>query len=149
MNYKPIQPQISVKEFRQLLSEHKPNKIDPNLHRNLNRGWMLPYLLGTDSYVWGRWNYWAQMEQAQRLMDWDIPKIEFDNGGYSECADRSPTYKHLEECLDLIPKNQHWRSWSSDTYLMYFLDWLLFGFGTLEKEPTEPSGCEGASMRLY
>jgi hypothetical protein len=32
----------------------------------------------------------------------------------------------------------------------YFLDWLLFGFGHPGYDlPDEPSGCSGASMRLY
>lgn len=35
-------------------------KLDPNLKRDLEWGWMLPYLWQLESHTCGRWDYWAR-----------------------------------------------------------------------------------------
>jgi hypothetical protein len=127
----------------------KPKKIDPNLKRELESGWLFPFLIGLDAMAWGRWTYWLNMHKHQKLMDWGIPPIKFGCGGSKAEGEGSFTRNHLENCLDLISGHGSWKSWSSQEYLLYFFDWLLFGFGYLKEEPKEPNGCKGASMRLY
>jgi hypothetical protein len=127
----------------------KPKKIDPNLKRELKSGWLFPFLVTLDAMAWGRWVYWLNMHKHQKLMDWGIPQIEFNSGGSKAEGEGSFTRNHLENCLDLIPGHGSWKSWSSQEYLLYFFDWLLFGFGFSKEEPKEPNGCKGASMRLY
>jgi hypothetical protein len=129
------------------LRNHKPNKIDPNLQRDLKHGWMLPYLLGMDERADGRWDYWCRTLQAGQLLDDPIPQIDWCDG----LRDASPWRKHCEECLDLVAHSGHagWMGWSSWDNFDYFLSWLLFGFGCAHQRelPREPT--KGASMRLY
>lgn len=134
------------------LSKWKPNKINPNLKRKLSPGWMIPYLLDIDMMTWQRWDYWAKMMMAGELLPEPIPQIEFDFGSCRNAeGEGSGARNHIEKCLDLIPQHGSWLGWSSWQYFDYFMDWLLFGFGYhgQPEEPTEPSGCTGASMRLY
>ncbi len=140
---------FNISGFRKALKLRIPNKIDPNLKRNLRHGWLLPYLVNADLATWGRWDYWIRMMEAKTLLEEPIPEIDFEEfpGGNERVRN------HLEKCLDLIPNiyKGGWLSWSSWRYMDYFIDWLLYGFGChLQKElPAEPPGCEGASMRLY
>jgi hypothetical protein len=153
--------------------QRKKNLI-PNLQRNLVHGWLLPYLGQIDSLLWGRWNYWArcqtipkhtwyrwQLEPAfaliegrspeylpkfvieETLPDEPIPQIKWHYSSAGEAM--------LQDTLNCIPQHGEWQGWSSWTYLEYFLDWALFGFGhpAYRQLPQEPEGCEGASMRLY
>jgi hypothetical protein len=134
------------------LSKWKPNKINPNLKRKLSPGWMIPYLLDIDMMTWQRWDYWAKIMMAGKLLPEPIPQIEFDFGSCRNAeGEGSGARNHIEKCLDLIPQHGSWLGWSSWQYFDYFMDWLLFGFGYhgQPEEPTEPSGCTGASMRLY
>jgi len=147
---------------RQYLAEKHEGKkdrrdsIDPNLERTLERGWLLPYLMQYDDALWGRWDYWGRTTMAGRLLDEPIPQITWDNqrpfGGIkNRYVDGGLGYKHISDCLDLVTNygRLSWTGWSSFSNINYFLDWLLFGFGFLHEEPKEPSGCKGASMRLY
>jgi hypothetical protein len=124
-----------------------PKKLDPELHRDLEHGWLLPYLLEIDSRLWGRWDYWSDTYMAQNLLDSPIPKIDFVEGDQTN----SLGYKHLSHCLNLITNCNDWQGWGSWQHMDYFLDWLLFGLGHHgNKElPTEKSDQRGASMRLY
>lgn len=156
---------------------YKPKRrknIIPNLKRNLKHGWLLPFLAQTDRYVWGRWDYWSQCQaipehawlrwkiepilamMSDRLAEplprfvieetlpaYPIPQIEWQ---YSPLAESM-----LHASLDAIPTHGEWQTWSAWEYVDFFLDWCLFGFGhpAYRTLPIEPSGCEGASMRLY
>ncbi|ACK73885.1 hypothetical protein PCC7424_5827 (plasmid) [Gloeothece citriformis PCC 7424] len=153
--------------------KRKKRKLIPNLERDLKPGWLLPYLGQIDSLLWGRWNYWAKCqlmpsaayeglkwEKAisiveereptvpdfvieQTLPDEPIPQIDFQ---YSPAAEQM-----LHESLNAIPTHGSWQGWGAWTYIEYFLDWLLYGFGhpNYQQLPSERQGCEGASMRLY
>lgn len=145
------------------LKSWKPNKIDPNLKRNLEHGWMVkhpnpnniatnPILFELDALTWQRWSYWGDTMLAGKVLDKPIPQIEFDAGSCGSAeGEGSGARSHIEKCLDLIPRYGGWLGWSSWQYFDYFLDWLLYAFGHPGQPtlPVEPSGCEAASMRLY
>jgi hypothetical protein len=134
------------------MQQRQKYKPDPKLERILERGWLLPYLLHADTLTWQRWEYWTELMEAGEVGDRPIPQIEWTTDGTGRTLFDQQGHKHLEHCFDLIPNDGHggWAGWSSWTYVDYFFDWLLFGFGQRGYDlPTEPRGCEGASMRLY
>lgn len=166
------QQRQKIWQLHQSKSQNK--KLDPHLKRNLKHGWLFPYLVQTDNLLWGRWQYWGKSQLLpdiawqrwklektiafltdrkpkaipdfvveQTLPDGGIPQITWN---YNEQAE-----KMLIKCLDSIPNSGTWNTISSWTYLHYFIDWLLFGFGHpgYKELPPEPQGCKGASMRLY
>lgn len=133
--------QRQLEAMRRYVAEAKPRKLDPELKRELHRGWLLPYLLRLDDAAWGRWDHWARTQHAGRLLDEPIPQIEWTRHDAGR--------KMWEKCLDSVTRHGGWRGWSSWRYVDYFFDWLLFGFGKLDTLPEEPSECAGASMRLY
>lgn len=135
--------------LRSALRSWKPNKVDPKLQRNLEHGWLVPYLLDIDAVTWQRWEYWCRLMEAGKLLDEPIPPIFFENDG--QCIGGSTGHKHLETCLNSIPRDGSWQSWECWQYMDYLLNYLLFGFGYQGQRelPEEPSGCQGASMRLY
>lgn len=141
------QQQKALSWLRTELRVEPPKKIDNTLQRNLKRGWLIPYLVAIESQLWGRWEYWSELMEANALTDTPIPQIEFHDGRGGGAR------KHLERCLDLVPNqgSGSWKGWSSWQNFNYFLDWLLYGFGYVGQQelPPEPRGCEGASMRLY
>jgi hypothetical protein len=124
-----------------------PRKPDPSVHRDphvLGRGWLLPYLLGIDDLIWGRWDYWARTRMAGTLLDEPIPQISFIHEGMQE---KDTCRRMLEASLNSIPRHGEWRTWGHWQYIDYFFDWLLFGFGHNPEPPKEPE--EGAFSRLY
>jgi hypothetical protein len=137
----------SIGAMRWHLQRCRPNTIDPDLKRDLTRGWLLPYLLELDEWADGRWAYWCRTEEAGKLLDEPIPQVSWCYDPHSA----APARKHLESCLDLIPNHGHdsWLGWSSWDSFDYFLSWLLYGFGSpLQPElPREVN--QGCSMRLY
>jgi len=134
-----------IAQLRSRFDRFKVKLPDPNLQRDLSHGWMLPMLLHLDEWLWGRWDYWADLYAATELPEQPIPHLELLS------APHPGTRKMLEASLDCIPRHGSWQTWGSWQYVSYFLEWLLFGFGHKgQKElPVEPVGCEGASMRLY
>jgi len=150
----------------------KKKKLDPNLKRDLKPGWLMPYLFEIESMFWGRWNYWEECQlipseiwkfwQMQTLItgktetkyipkyvientipDREIPQIEWQQDKETE--------NMLWKSLNLIPEYGEIKGFSSQIYLEYFLDWLLFALGhpAYLEEPKEPNNCKGASLRLY
>lgn len=124
----------------------QPQKPRAGVHRDLKRGWLLPVLTDMDSYLWGRWDYWAELTHNARLPERPIPRIEWVSREEGKVAERM-----LTASLNCITSHGEWMSWGSAEYFRYFLDWLLYAFGSsLQVEaPREPRGCEGASDRLY
>ncbi len=135
--------------LRSALKSWKSNKVDPQLQRTLQHGWLVPYLLDIDAVTWQRWEYWCRSMEAGKLLDEPIPEIFFEKDGVAH--DSSTGYRHLDQCLNSIPKHGSWQGWESWQYMDYLLDYLLFGFGYHGQQelPKEPSGCDGAGMRLY
>jgi hypothetical protein len=48
-----VETKTRVEELRTLLHQYKPPKPDPDLKRDLQPGWLMPYLLKVDAYTWG------------------------------------------------------------------------------------------------
>lgn len=143
-----------IMSLRNDLMKYPENKIDKTVKRNLQHGWLMPYLLELDLVSWQRWHYLEGIFVKGKLPEKGIPQLEFcfgDNGNNTVKTIGSPARSHLERCLDLIPNSSGWRGWGNWQYFNYFLEFLLFGFGDPSQleEPKEPSGCVGASMRLY
>jgi hypothetical protein len=141
-------------ELESRLGKRKKPKINPDCQFDLGHGWLIPYLMYLDLLTWKRWDYWAKTLEAGKLLDEDIPQIEFGTGrGSGFEGESGVTRRHLEECLDLIPNygGGGWLGWSSWEFFNYFLRWLLYGFGFPGQPelPKEPPGCKGASSRLY
>lgn len=126
-----------------------PKPVDASLQRDLERGWMVPYLLGVDALLWGRWEYWFAIHLEGALPEAPIPPLDWDlYGADGGKIGHGPGRRMLERCLESISGT--WRGWSTWNEMNYLLDWLLFGFGAQDVElPQEPYGAAGASMRLY
>ena len=126
---------------------------DPQIERDLTHGWLLPALLHLDDCLWHRWDYWRQCQETEELPgglrgelpQTQIPRLDILHFPHQE------TRQMLEASLDCIPQHGSWQTWGGWTYFDYFLSWLLFGFGHKGQSelPVEPSGCVGASNRLY
>lgn len=136
----------SVREFARGLpiTIKRPDKT---IHRDLEHGWLMPLLVEMETQLWGRWEYWIQLQLDGKLTaeQGPIPRIEFGDGRNAQVS------KMVEASLDAI-SNHGWRgAWSSSGHFDYFLDWLLFSLGHVDQKtlPKEPHGCEGASDRLY
>mgnify|MGYP006921302639 CR=1 FL=1 len=132
-----------IDALRKAVTEAKPKKeLIGDLVRDLKPGWILPMLIEIDAHTWGRWAHWCDINEAGSIGDKPIPKIKFE-------PHQQHGKKMIERCLNSITRYGSWQGWSSFEYFNYFLDWLLYAFGHARQLPKEPSGCEGASMRLY
>src|SRR5579871_5616588 len=119
------------------------SKPDPTLKRNLEPGFLLPYLLAADALTFRRWDYWNETMLTGCLPDRPIPPIDWNSPS-------SRTRKMLETTLNLIPRHGSWQSMGGWEYVRFLLEWMLWGFGHPGyDEPKEPLGCEGASIRVY
>jgi hypothetical protein len=102
LDYRPKRDKADAKRARLMADAGVKPKVDP---KNLDRGWMTPYLFGVDALTWQRWAYWlflknletdrsARMVTAMRnllagreaddLPPDPIPRIEFVSEGGSE-----------------------------------------------------------------
>ena len=123
--------------------ELAPKPIQADFSIELEHGWFKPSLWKFDSMIWGRWAYNICAIMNGQLPEEPLPQIDFKKNLSVE--------KMVMRCLDAIPgANSSWRSWADAEYFRYFLDWLLFAFGSPEvKTLEEPRHCSGASSRLY
>jgi hypothetical protein len=135
---------LSVPDLRKRYGDFPYRKPDPKIQRpDLERGWLAWYLFEVDDRTWHRWEYWYRLQLASELPAEPIPQIEFLGQ-----PDRR-VWKLWEHIFNQVAPD--WQGWSAREYIVYVLDWMLYGFGyhgvpTLPKEPT---GCAGASDRLY
>lgn len=133
-------------DLRRRFDDFKIKRTDPDFHRELSHGWMLPALLHLDDCLWRRWDYWARCYEADgELPAEPIPRLEFLSFPHAA------TRKMLEASLDCIPQHGSWRTWGGWSYFDYLLAWLLFGLGHKGQGelPAEPAGCTGASDRVF
>jgi len=84
--------------------------------------------------------YWHECMRSRRVIGHD-PKIEWQSNPH---ARTSGELTELDYSLRRMARLGSWNFFS------YFMDWVLFGFGTEDTRfsPKEPSGAEGASDRL-
>lgn len=111
----------TVSDLRRRFDDFKPNRPNPDLHRELTHGWMLPALVHLDQCLWGRWDYWEQCYEAGELPPEPIPRLEFLSFPHA------PTRRMLEASLDCIPQHGSWRTWSGWSFFDYFLAWVRRG----------------------
>jgi len=119
---------------------HKPDsrlKIETKPH-----GWLLPVLLECESACWGRWDHWFRTMEAGHILAEPIPQIEFqpDAAGLAR--------KLHEKSLDAIARGS-WLGWDSWRIFDYYLDWLLYAFGSAQQKEPPREVEEGAFARLY
>lgn len=137
---------MDMEAARRQFDKFEPKQPNADLHRELAHGWMLPMLLHLDDSLWGRWNYWACCYEAgDELPPNPIPRLDL------LAFPHPATRRMLEATLNCIPTHGSWRTWSGWSYFDFFLDWMLFGLGHKgqSEAPQPPSGCIGASDRLY
>jgi hypothetical protein len=105
-------------------------------------GWLLPYLLAADDFLWRRWTHWFETMSEGRLIA-PIPQIEW--------VRNEAGFKMLDRCLGAISKYGDWRGWGNWSAFDYLIDWLLYGFGHKGQphQPKEREEHQGASDRLY
>jgi N-6 DNA Methylase len=118
----------------------QPKTIDNPI--KLKHGWLLPYVLTADQFLWRRWEHWFDTTRARKIIS-PIPQIQWQRN--------QSGFKMLDHCLSQITRYGDWRGWGSWSVFDYFLDWLLFGFGdrTQPELPDEKEEYSGASNRLY
>ena len=114
-----------------------PRTPDKAIRREKPPGWMTPYLLQIDTFTWGRWEYWCQMAETQKLPDEPIPQIDFLDHPHPK------TLKMLERCLDICSGIGEWRTMGKTTYVEYLLDWILYAFGVQKELPKPPKSSGG------
>lgn len=108
----------------------------------LQHGWLLPYLLEADDFLWKRWHHWFETASAKKVIA-EIPQIEWQRNDMG--------FKMLNRSLSVITKYGDWRGWNSLAAFDYFMDWLLFGLGHRGQTqlPEERDEYRGACGRLY
>jgi hypothetical protein len=118
----------------------EPRELDREL--DLQHGWLLPYLLETDDFLWGRWHHWFETASAKKVIA-QIPQIEWQRNDMG--------FKMLNRSLSVITRYGDWRGWNSWAAFDYFMDWLLFGLGHKGQTelPEEKDEYRGACGRLY
>lgn len=133
----------NLQTLRNIIAEAKPRtpKTIDNPAK-LKHGWLLPYVLATDEFLWRRWDHWLQTAQARKIIA-NIPRIQWQKD--------QAAFKMLEHCLSNITRYGDWRGWGSWSVFEFFLDWLLYGFGDGSQTslPDEKDEYSGASQRLY
>ena len=137
---------LSVADATRLYRDYAEQKakkqwaLQDDLQRDLQSGFLVPYLLDVETMLWGRWDYWTQVQIGGALPEAPIPKIDFigldrSRGNYGQ--------KMLLRCIDAVGGS----GWSLSRSIEAVLDFALFGFGYLKELPEEPT--PGAWMRLY
>lgn len=137
---------LSVAEATRLYGDYAAQKakkawaVQDDLKRDLESGFLVPYLLDVETMMWGRWDYWTRVQVGGALPDAPIPRIDFigldrSRGNHGQ--------KMLLRCIDAVGGS----GWSLSRSIETVLDFALFGFGYLKELPEEPR--PGAWMRLY
>ena len=67
----------NLDHLRTVIRQHKP-KPPVTLEKSpvLSHGWLLPYLLEADMFLWQRWQHWYETAMARKLVA-PIPIIEW------------------------------------------------------------------------
>jgi hypothetical protein len=133
----------NLEHLRSVISQHKPKPPAPLENASkLPHGWLLPWLLAADEFLWQRWRHWNETMTAGRIIA-PIPKIQWAMNGAG--------FKVLDRSLSAISKYGDWRGWGNWSAFDYFMDWLLYGFGHKgqPQPPEEKTEYQGASDRLY
>ena len=141
-----------------------------DLKRDLKPGWLFHHLYSYDSILYGRWEYWQNLQLVPQdkyylLQDKDpdkrlvniqehiLPKEPIPQMSFGDrCnANQDKGVQMIQLCLDkMLTKGGYVNLM---TRIEYLLDWLLFAFGHpnpwFRQLPKEPHSCDGCSMVLY
>ena len=101
-------------------------KDDEQRSTREKKGWLLPYLLRLDQMFFGRWKYWFNIIEADKIPKGPIPQILFKAA--EEYGERL-VQKNIKECLDRGTMKL------SDP-LGLFVDWIMWGFGKGDQFPS-------------
>ena len=132
-----------LEQIRGVILQHKPKQPAAlETSPKLWHGWLLPYLLAADDFLWQRWRHWFETMTEGRIIA-AIPQIQW--------ARNEAGFKMLDRSLGAISQYGDWRGWGNWSAFDYFIDWLLFGFGHKgqPQAPEERDEYRGASDRLY
>jgi hypothetical protein len=133
----------NLEYLRGVILQHQPKQPAPlEKPPKLSHGWLLPYLLAADEFLWQRWRHWFETASAKQVIAL-IPQIQW--------ARNEAGFKMLDRSLSAISKYGDWGGWGSWSAFDYFLDSLLYGFGhqSQPQPPEEKDEYQGASARLY
>ena len=89
------------------------------------KGWLLPYLLKLDEIFFGRWEYWFNIIESDKIPKGTIPQIPFKAA--EEYTERL-VQKNIRRCLD---RGSRELSYS----LGLFIDWIMWGLRRGEEFP--------------
>ena len=89
------------------------------------KGWLLPYLLKLDEMFFGRWDYWFNIIESDKIPKVEIPQIPFKAA--EEYTERL-VQKNIRKCLD---RGSREHSYS----LGLFIDWIMWGLGKEDEFP--------------
>jgi hypothetical protein len=131
-----------LEQLRGAIQQHKPKPpVVLEMPPRLCHGWLLPYLLAADEFLWQRWQHWFETMSAERIIS-PVPQIQW--------ARNEAGGKMLDRCLNTISQYGDWRGWGNWSAFDFFIDWLLFGFGHKgQLQPPREDSHRGASDRLY
>ncbi|MDN4106681.1 N-6 DNA methylase [Paenibacillus polymyxa] len=94
----------------------------PQHHKEVfeKKGWLLPFLLAYDDLLWGRWDYWLNIQMKGTISgSGPIPQIDWaDNGTFRV----EQTKKMLLQCLS-----------HPEATIDNFAEWLLWGLGKTDQ----------------
>jgi hypothetical protein len=138
-----MENETNLEQLRKVIAQAKPKPCRVlQKSPELSHGWLLPYLLAADDFLWRRWQHWFETMSAQKVVG-AIPKIQW--------ARNQAGFKMLDRALSAVSRHGDWRGWNSWSAVDYFLDWLLYGFGHQGQPqlPEERDESKGASDRLY
>ena len=132
-----------LEHLRSAILGHEPKPPKPlATSPKLSHGWMLPYLLAADQFLWQRWAHWFETMSERRILA-PIPQIQW--------ARNAAGFKMLDHSLSAISSYGDWHGWGNWLAFDFFMDWLLFGFGHSgqPQPPQERVEHRAASDRLY
>ena len=89
------------------------------------KGWLIPYLMKLDEMFFGRWEYWFNIIEEDRIHKGAIPQIPFKAA--EEYQERL-VQKNIKECLGRGSR-EHSHS------LGVLIDWIMWGLGRGEEFP--------------
>jgi hypothetical protein len=150
--------QKRVAALRAHYEDFETQQPDPDVHRDLKHGWMLPALVNLDLSLWRRWRYWTlchehalgngllmfQKNADSAKAQPSARKLHVTSTDYTQqillpeaaippiqflSAPHRATLRMLEAALDCIPTHGSWHTWSGWSYFDYLLEWLLYGQG--------------------
>jgi hypothetical protein len=93
-------------------------------------GWLRELAIVADGVLWGRWEWWMSCALLGRIVEGEIPQIEFH--GERGAAGVEATKKMLWWCVDSIAYGNRWSA------LRFMIDWLAWALG-VDKASACPS----------